>query len=110
MDIKSEAKLLRTLIKLTLGETRSGQQVTEAELRFYMRCCVNLKQLWGGGRSSEWAVPLWDFFSKHLDSSFLLPGAGLDGLACIRLVNSFLYSLINYHWFRSLSVVSLVGE
>ncbi|XP_071548075.1 protein MMS22-like [Panulirus ornatus] len=83
MEIRSEPKLLRTLIKLSLGEPRSGHQPTEAELRFYVRCCLSLVQLWGGERSSEWAVALWDYFSKHLDSSFLLPGAGLDGLACI---------------------------
>lgn len=86
MEIKSETKLLRTLIKLSLSEPRSGHQPTEAELRFYVRCCLSLRQLWGGERSSEWAVALWDYFSKHLDSSFLLPGAGLDGLACVRLV------------------------
>ncbi|XP_069953800.1 protein MMS22-like isoform X2 [Cherax quadricarinatus] len=83
MEIKSETKLLRTLIKMSLSEPRSGHQPTEAELRFYMRCCLSLQQLWGGERSSEWAVALWDYFSKHLDDSFLLPGAGLDGLACV---------------------------
>ncbi|XP_042213133.1 protein MMS22-like isoform X2 [Homarus americanus] len=83
IEIKSETKLLRTLIKLSLGEPKSGSQPTEAELRFYVRCCFSLSQLWGGEKSSEWAVALWDYFSKHLDSSFLLPGAGLEGLACV---------------------------
>nr|XP_045584951.1 protein MMS22-like [Procambarus clarkii]XP_045584952.1 protein MMS22-like [Procambarus clarkii] len=83
IEIKSETKLLRTLVKISLSEPRSGYQPTEAELRFFVRCCLSLRQLWGGERSSEWAVALWDYFSKHLDSSFLLPGAGLDGLACV---------------------------
>ncbi|ROT73627.1 hypothetical protein C7M84_007953 [Penaeus vannamei] len=78
-EIKSETKLLRTLIKLSM----EGQQPTEIELRFFTRCCLSLGQLWGGERSSEWGAALWDYFSKHLDSSFLLPGAGLDGLACV---------------------------
>lgn len=81
-EIKSETKLLRTLIKLSM----EGQQPTEIELRFFTRCCLSLGQLWGGERSSEWGAALWDYFSKHLDSSFLLPGAGLDGLACVRCV------------------------
>ncbi|CAL4099468.1 unnamed protein product, partial [Meganyctiphanes norvegica] len=35
------------------------------------------------GRSSQWAASLWDYFSRNLDSSFMLPGAGVDGLACM---------------------------
>ncbi|KAK7063028.1 hypothetical protein SK128_027970, partial [Halocaridina rubra] len=84
VGIKGETKLLRTLIRLSVGEQRINQAVTEVELRFYMRCCLKLHHLWGGERNSEWVSLLWDYFSKHLDSSFLLPAAGLDGLACLR--------------------------
>lgn len=86
-EAKSEVKLLRTLLRLSLGDPRNGtnsSQPTEAELRFYMRCCLGVLEVWGGSHSSEWAAPLWDHLAKHLDSSFLLPGAGLEGLACVR--------------------------
>ncbi|XP_045122728.1 protein MMS22-like isoform X2 [Portunus trituberculatus] len=83
VEVKSEVKLLRTLLRLSLGDPRSGNQPTEAELRFFTRCCMGMLEVWGGSRSSEWAAPLWDHMAKHLDSPFLLPGAGLEGLACI---------------------------
>ncbi|XP_064100133.1 protein MMS22-like [Macrobrachium nipponense] len=82
-EIKSETKMLRTLVKLSVVEPRNGAQPTEVELRFFVRSCLVLHSLWGGERSSEWASSLWDYFSKHLDSSFLLPGAGVEGLACM---------------------------
>ena len=83
-EVKSEVKLLRTLLRMSLGDPRSGTQPTEAELRFFVRCCLGVLEVWGAGRSSEWAAPLWDHMAKHLDSAFLLPGAGLEGLACMR--------------------------
>ncbi|KAK8401117.1 hypothetical protein O3P69_002698 [Scylla paramamosain] len=83
VEVKSEVKLLRTLLRLSLGDPRSGNQPTEAELRFFIRCCLGVLEVWGGSRSSEWAAPLWDHMAKHLDSPFLLPGAGLEGLACM---------------------------
>ncbi|KAG0716880.1 Protein MMS22-like [Chionoecetes opilio] len=83
MEVKGEVKLLRTLLRLSLGDPRSGNQPTEAELRFFLRCCLGVLEVWGGGRSTEWAAPLWDHMAKQLDSAFLLPGAGLEGLACM---------------------------
>ncbi|XP_068231721.1 protein MMS22-like isoform X2 [Palaemon carinicauda] len=82
-EIKSETKLLRTLVKLSFMEPKNGSQPTEVELRFFVRSCLVLHNLWGGERSSEWASSLWDYFSKQLDSNFLLPGGGVEGLACM---------------------------
>ncbi|KAG0722312.1 Protein MMS22-like [Chionoecetes opilio] len=83
MEVKGEVKLLRTLLRLSLGDPRSGNQSTEAELQFFLRCCLGVLEVWGGG-STEWAAPLWDHMAKQLDSAFLLPGAGLEGLGCMR--------------------------
>lgn len=76
----SELKFLRTLIKFAFGDDKNP---TEMELRFYTMNCYTLSQHWSGGRSSQWAASLWDYFSHNLDASFMLPGAGVDGLACM---------------------------
>lgn len=86
-EVKSEVKLLRTLLRLSLGDPRNnshGNQPTEAELRFFLRCCLGVLEVCNGNHSSEWAALLWDHMAKQLNSSFLLPGAGLEGLACVR--------------------------
>ncbi|XP_076043239.1 protein MMS22-like [Oratosquilla oratoria] len=77
-DQNADSKLIKTLFSITLSDIL-GRVPTELEIRFYIHCGIKIAQVWG--YSTDWVAVLWEFFSKRLDESFLLPGAGLSGLA-----------------------------
>ncbi|KAB7500594.1 Protein MMS22-like, partial [Armadillidium nasatum] len=86
--IKSETKMLRTLIKSSLNSNPLSPSYSNEEehMRFYLRCCYSLLQLWKNekeGRHSDWVVCLWDYFCKALDQPFILKANSLEGFATV---------------------------
>ncbi|KAK4301907.1 hypothetical protein Pmani_025978 [Petrolisthes manimaculis] len=92
-EVKVEPKLLRTLVRLTVGNpkintattttantsTANNTRPSETQLRSSLRCCVLLCGVWGpGGVSWEWVGPLWEHFSRRFNDSFTPPGANMD--------------------------------
>ncbi|KAK3873482.1 hypothetical protein Pcinc_021512 [Petrolisthes cinctipes] len=88
-EVKVEPKLLRTLVRLTVGNpkinntttttTTTNTKPSETQLRSALRCCVLLCGVWGpGGVSWEWVGPLWEHFSRRFNDSFTLPGANME--------------------------------
>ncbi|XP_062429063.1 protein MMS22-like [Rhea pennata] len=73
---ESNWKFVEELLKRSI-DAQTG--VLEEQLRMHLQCCLTLCSFWDLNLSV--ATILWDYYSKNLNSSFMVPWLGLKGLA-----------------------------
>uniref|UniRef100_A0A673LQ35 Protein MMS22-like n=1 Tax=Sinocyclocheilus rhinocerous TaxID=307959 RepID=A0A673LQ35_9TELE len=53
----------------------------EEQIRMVVHCCLSMSWMWGPNVSA--VTTLWEYYSKHLNSSFTVPWLGVSGLGSI---------------------------
>ncbi|XP_043921666.1 protein MMS22-like [Protopterus annectens] len=78
-EIESNWSFVEDLVKQSCD---SKSVILEEQLRMHVHCCLALSDLWNSNLTT--VTQLWEYYSKHLNSSFNIPWLGLKGLMAIR--------------------------
>ncbi|XP_048453481.1 protein MMS22-like isoform X2 [Rhincodon typus] len=77
-QIENNWSFTEELLKLS-SNNQTG--ILEENLRMHIQCCLTLCDLWDVNLNV--VSILWEYYSKHLNSSFNIPWLGLKGLASV---------------------------
>ncbi|XP_060676817.1 protein MMS22-like [Hemiscyllium ocellatum] len=77
-QIENNWSFTEELLKLS-SNNQAG--ILEENLRMHVQCCLTLCNLWDTNLNV--VSILWEYYSKHLNSSFNIPWLGLKGLASV---------------------------
>ncbi|XP_043541360.1 protein MMS22-like isoform X2 [Chiloscyllium plagiosum] len=77
-QIENNWSFTEELLKLS-SNNQAG--ILEENLRMHVQCCLTLCNIWDTNLNV--VSVLWEYYSKHLNSSFNIPWLGLKGLASV---------------------------
>ncbi|KAK6170163.1 hypothetical protein SNE40_018627 [Patella caerulea] len=71
------------MIESILKRTLAQENLSEIDLRYQLRLCLSVCQIWEP--TTSLIVLLWDYFFRRLNCNFMLPASGVRALATVSL-------------------------